>query len=222
MYYITKDDDKLIKHEIKIDENKLKEIMKKVILDCGEINHIKYENTIEPNYYNFDYRVKNYSSTKIKEIDHFEYTDTLYLIEYDEYQDTRLSILIKKLLSGDITVIEQLKNPSVLEKEDTLKISLQSKIKKILTKDIKDISIYEIENLKEELKNYQEHERMNQDRKSDLEYYPQVLECIKESQVSVLDIKVLEDWAKQNDIIKAFYSNTDEVNSEKVVKKYIK
>lgn len=222
MYYITKENDQLIKHEINLDEEKLKEIMKMVILECGELKHIKYESTIEPNYYNFDYRVINYSSVKLKEIDHFEYIDNIYLIEYDEYQDTRLSILIRKLLSGDIKVIDELKNPVVLKKDDTLKKSLQDKIKSILAKDIEDINLYEIDNLKEEIKNYQQHEKMNKDRKSDLKYYEQVLKCIKETYVNVLDIKVLESWIKQNNLIKEFYSDTDKLTFEENVKKYIK
>ncbi len=222
MYYITKENDQLIKHEINLDEEKLKEIMKMVILECGELKHIKYESTIEPNYYNFDYRVINYSSVKLKEIDHFEYIDNIYLIEYDEYQDTRLSILIRKLLSGDIKVIDELKNPVVLKKDDTLKKSLQDKIKSILAKDIEDINLYEIDNLKEEIKNYQQHEKMNKDRKSDLKYYEQVLKCIKETYVNVLDIKVLESWVKQNNLIKEFYSDTDKLTFKENVKKYIK
>lgn len=90
---------------------------------------------------------------------------------------------------------------------------------KILSLDTREINTYQLEKIKNEIEEYQTNEKLNRDRKLDLEYYEQVLSCIDMKEVNRMRIdpliKVNELMKQTRDLInemKPFFEETNEKN----------
>lgn len=200
MYYIEQEKEKLIKYEVTIEKEKLEKLRNEIILNCGEVIHRSYKGasvlspTIEQRRY-----LDNYTSEEIGVQENRGGPNTeIYQFEYDEHCETELSLLINKILSGNTKVIEKLKNPTFDSKMNiTTKIQqerkeLSEKIQKLLSVDISKIDIDELEKLKNEIKLHQDYVVSNYDRKSDLEYYQQVMDCIHLTEIERIDKSLVE------------------------------
>lgn len=114
MYYIEQQNDEVVKYEVVIDEDKLKNIKYQVIGNCGEVKHYRYKNDrCRHNHYDY-YHIRNYDETFIKRRDLNDFYGTVIEIseyQYDEYSDTTLVTLIDRLLDGDMSAIAEIKNP---------------------------------------------------------------------------------------------------------------
>lgn len=222
MYYIEQENDELVKYEVVIDQKELEKIEYEVIENCGEIKHYHYQSDRCRHDHYDSYHIKNYHETFIKRRDLNDFYGTvleIYEYEYDEYSDTTLVTLIDRLLKGDMSVILELKNPKIKEKKVDNRDELQKKLENILSLDMKDISTWKLEQVKKELEEYQTNEKLNRDRKSDLEYYSQVLTCIDMKEISRRTLDDLIEIEKlMNQInsllqqVKPFFEETDRQN----------
>lgn len=215
MYYIEQENNDLVKYELQIDQKKLESLKKKIIEECGTITHKSYDGTREPNHWDTNH-IRNYLERKIgrtKTNDELTYpSEDLYHYEYDEYKDTKLVSIINRLLDGDANTILELKNPTPEEKIESTEDILNKKIKKILSKSAKNIDIVELDELKKKLIEFQKSEKLNKDRKSDLEYYPEVLNCITLKEVSRMAIETLKELNCLYSLSNDFFKNTTTTN----------
>lgn len=222
MYYIEQQNDELIKYEVVIDKKKLEKIEYEVIGNCGEIKHYCYKSDrCKHDHYDY-YHIRNYHETFIKRRDLNDFYGTIveiYEYEYDEYSDTTLVTLIDRLLRGDMSAILEIKNPKIEEKKVDNGSELQKKLENILSLDIKDISTWKLEQVKKGLEEYQTNEKLNRDRKSDLEYYAQVLSCIDMKEVNRMkmdDMVRIDELMKQGEELlnqmKPFFEETTRPN----------
>lgn len=196
MYYIEQQNDELVKYEVTIDEKELEKVKYEVISNCGKIKHYRYKNDRCMHDHYDNYHIRNYQSYYIERRDLNDFYSTtveIYEYDYDEYSDTTLVTLIDRLLAGDMSTILELRNPKEEEKKPDKGSELQKKLEKMLSLDMKDINTYQLEKIKKELEEYQINEKLNRDRKSDLEYYPQVLACIEIKEVSRMNIDKLQE-----------------------------
>lgn len=219
MYYIEQQNDEIVKYEVEIDREKLEKIKYEVIKNCGEIKHYCYRDV--GCHHNqsaiFDYHQKWIGKSELN--DFYNSEVDIYEYEYNQYLNTTLVILINRLLRDDMSAILEIKNPKENKKKSDNEQQLQKKIGKILSLDMKDIDILQLEKMKKELEEYQTIEKLNRDRKSDLEYYPQVLSCIMMKEVSKImldDLIQIEELMDQvNDLLKQvrpFFEKTDKEN----------
>lgn len=192
MYYIEQQNDELVKYEIQINKKKLEKIKYEVIENCGEITHHSFQSDYAPRDLDFNH-IFNYSYTYVGTKEYFEETRDVYQYEYDEYSDTRLVTLIDQILKGDLSIIPELNNPRKQDNQkDNTGENIKKKLKQLLSLDTKEISTWQLEKIKQELKEYQTNQKLNSDRKSDIEYYPQVLSCIKITEISRMSIDKIQ------------------------------
>ena len=220
MYYIERQNDELVKYEVKIDTTELKKIRHKIISECGEITHRSYDDTKYPNIHDYTH-IRNYRQKKIGRTDpkdFFSSAEDIYHFEYDEYKDTKLVTLINRLLNGETSVITELKNPTSEVKDDKKKVLL-SKIKEVqeaLQMASNSIIMKEkikiLESYLKQLKELEENQLLNQNRKSDLEYYPQVLEYIILMEVSRMPLNRLEQFNSLFEELEIFFTDAKEKN----------
>lgn len=191
MYYYVENNDKIEKYEIEFDKEKLKKLKIEIINKCSEITHKEYNNTIEPNY--FDYlKIRNYQSKQIGTVEGRDYAPdkTLYHISYDEYIFPYLVTLIDRLLKNDIEALNEIFNPSI-EKE---KISFTQRIEN-LSKEIDEINNFDT-NKKitklQELQKLIETQKLNSSQLPVSLYYTKVQELITFKYINSMKITEIE------------------------------
>lgn len=206
MIYITSDGNEIIKYEITIDEKKLNNLKYKIIGECGHITRYLYEDT-RCQHCEFSYTyVRNFSKDFVRGReynDFYSFPEDVFRYQYDLYEDTPLTLLINRLLEGDSSVISLLEHP---EKENLLpgdSSQLPEEFKNLLNQEIDTISPWKLQQLSKKLEEYQTNQKLNQDRKSDIEYYPEVLKCITKTEV----LRMRQDALQQ------IYSLLDTVDS---------
>lgn len=201
MYYIKQIKNALIKYEVTFDEKELHALKYKIIYDCGEIKHFSYENT-RCNHNPMSWHMKNFSEdfVRVQEYnDFYSSPEKVYHYSYDLYEDTPLTKLIDRLLGGDTSVIALLENQQPIENENTPEANLhareeelRAKISELLTVSTTNISTWELENLKNQLDEFQINYKLNENRKSDSSYYQQVLELITMEEIRRIDSEKIE------------------------------
>lgn len=229
MYYIEQIDNQLIKYEVELDVEKLKELKKQIINDCGRIEHKSYDGTSDSS--EFDYlHVANYSKKKIgchePNDDLFYSSQDIYHFDYDYYHDTELVSIIDKLLNGETNVIFNLMYKIVgqqpLEYLEQLEQEVKNKIvelnKEMTTADnMVIVKIADrIKNLSSQLKEIEKNKELNKNRKSDLEYYSDVLECVKLEEVARIEVSTIEEYNTLHKKINSFFisANSTSINQD--------
>ena len=189
MYYIEQQNDELVKYEVILKEEKLKELTHKIVDECGEITHKSYDST-------------NY---------------------------TKLVTLINKLLKGETNVIIDLRNPTPEEKLDKEKIMLekidakQQELKTASTPIVMKGKIKDLEECLKELKQIESDKELNKNRKSDLEYYPEVLECITLKEIERIKVTSLVELNELYEKLVLFFKPTTSMGiSQDIDKKLYK
>lgn len=182
--YFSEDGDKITKYDVIINKEKLLNVRKKIIDNCSVILHIKGEFFKEPDYYDTD-RYRNYKSQKIGMIraDRDSYDSrVMYLIEYDCYDYPMIVKHIDQLLSGNMSVVDEIKNYkdyNANNKYITAQIKKQLEDNKIYL----EINPFEkskanIESIKEEINKVTEYQERNKNQKSTDEYIVEILSCL--------------------------------------------
>lgn len=200
MYYIEQEDNELVKYEVTIERKKLEKIRDEIIWKCGEVIHRSYKGAgvLRPTSEQMRY-LENYTMEEAGIQENLGGPNTqLYRFEYDEHCETELSLLIKQLLCGNTKAIEKIENHTFDSKEN-IKAKIQQgrkelseKIQKVLSVDISEIDTDELEKLKKEIKLQQNYMELNDNIKSDLEYYEQVMNCIHFTEIERIDKSLVE------------------------------
>lgn len=221
MYYIEQENEDLVKYKVNIDKEKLESLKIKIIEECGKITHKSYDATYGPDQWEDTVHIRHLSKTFIGRTEPHDDlcypAANIYHYEYDEYKDSKLVNIINRLINGDTNTIVELNNPNLKTKptEDIL----NKEIQKILSKSAKDIDIVELDKLKKKLKEFQQSGKINKDRKSDLEYYPEVLKCITLKEVSRIGIETLKELNCLYSLSNDFFKNTTINNINKNINK---
>lgn len=191
MYYYVKNNDKIEKYEVQFDKEKLKKLRIEIINNCSEITHKEYDDTREPNY--FDYlKIRNYKRKEIGKVEGRDYQPdkTLYHLSYDEYIFPYLVTLIDRLLADDIEALNEIFNQ--VTKKETLPIELRiqtlsNEIDKISNLDTKK-KIKELEKLQKLI----ETQKLNSNQLPVTIYYPKVQQLINLIYINSMKIEDIE------------------------------
>lgn len=208
MYYIEQEGNYLVKYDIYIEIEKIIELKREIIEECSEIEHYSYDSVFVLHYKD-DLYIRNFQQSYIGAT--FNDLRDKYHFEYDKYEEPELVKIIDSLLGNNGTVISKLKKPvQPKTKKHQKENELKQEINDILSIDINELDITKIDELKEEIQKYQEYVKLNANRKSELEYYPKVLECIKLTEINRIDKNILME-------AESFLSDSSE--AEKTLKK---
>ena len=205
MIYIKETDEELIKYELEVDKDKLIQLREEIIENCSEIEHVEYESETEPlQELETTFRIKNYYKRFTgKQKEYFEETKDIYKIEFDKYNFTPLVIYIDDILREDLSSYKKLESykGNALVKENTELLNeaadIKDKIEKEVSKDFLDMEISIIKALLFRLAAIQETFKLNQNQQNDMNYYNDVIDCIKLKEVDRLDketIKRVEEF----------------------------
>jgi len=135
MYYFKIKEDSIVKCQVNLDVEKLRQLRTEIIENCSQITHEKYETTKLPiqtehikNYHEkkLDKPYKTEKDRIIEMLFGIVDIDT-YLVEYDYYHYHKLVELIDRLLEGNtyvIKIIEDMRNTQLDEEDLTLKQSI--------------------------------------------------------------------------------------------------
>lgn len=197
MYYIEQIDDEYVKYEVSLDEEKLKELRDEIIRNCGEIIHYCYlspsrlESIVRQNN-----ELKYIENFRTKYVRYSNKHGEIYVYSYDAYDNTRLSELIDSLLGGDSSVISEIKNPVFKRMRKTLKLrNPKKRLNVLLSKEeLSEKEMCKLEELKQKLKFYNKYQKLNKERKSDIEYYPLVLTCINMIEIERISVAKIIEW----------------------------
>lgn len=185
MYYIEQVEDEYVKYEIYFNEIDLKILRDRIIENCGEIIHRCYFGTVDNYKVVNKYDIAHIKRYKEKYVRYSSKHGSIYVYSYDQYLDTRLSELIDLLLAGDSSVIFEIKNPIVKKMRKTEKLrNPEKRLNRLLTKEkISEKEACKLKELKQELKDYKNYQKLNKNRETDLKYYPLVLASINMKEV---------------------------------------
>ncbi len=195
MYYIEYIGEEFVKYEVSLEEKKLEELRDKIIRNCGEIVPHCYQGTkSQVNPYDLVH-ISNYNEKFIRWYqpnDFYSSAEKIYEFSYEEYKDTKLSLLIDSLLKGDVSAITEIKNLKLERRKVSLK-NPKKDLSKLLSLPADKIDTKKMEKLKKELENYQYYRELNKNQKSEREYSPLVFACINMTEIERYSIsKVME------------------------------
>lgn len=108
MYYFYENDYYIYRKEINIDKEKIEQLKKQIIENCSRITHTEYDSDYAPHINNL--LVRNYSETFVGYKEYFEETRKVMHYSYDLLIQPKLVKLIDRLLSDDISAIEEIIN----------------------------------------------------------------------------------------------------------------
>lgn len=214
MYYIEQIEDELVKYEVKLDQEQLKNIKIEIINNCSEIIHIKEIGNRPTNEINDTLHIREFKRKFLytKEYNDFYMPDEdIYEFDYYEYKDTTLVNLINRLLSGNTNVILNLKNPKENNQLNNKTQEIEENTKKLLS-NIDKVNPQQLEELKTQLEKYLEYKELNSDRKSDLDYYPEVLDCITLEERDRIKIETLEQFNHLYQVSSTFFTTVNSPN----------
>lgn len=183
MFYYNTDGEYIFRYKVEIDLEKIKQLREEIISKCSVVEHRNYESINVPKTEDFKY-IKNYKQTKIGEkpaIDIYSEDQDIYSFDYDYYNYPVLVLLIDKLLLGDTTVIDDIKNPKEFDVEDIDFVISEYKnmIKELNEENDIFITVNKLNSKLKRLETYKQNKPLNKDRISVKKYYPKVFECIK-------------------------------------------
>lgn len=175
MYYFYENDYYIYRKEISIDKEKIEQLKKQIIENCSRITHTEYDSDYAPNINNL--LVRNYSETFVEYKEYFEETRKVMHYSYDLLIQPKLIKLINRLLSDDISAIEEIINYDY-KSEITIDDIIKAKNEEL---EIIDNNSYakKIEVLKE-LEKLMYDKELNKNQQSTEEYYHKLLSLIVE------------------------------------------
>ena len=215
MYYFKKEDNYMIKYDVKIDEKRLNELKLEIIEKCSHIIHKHYYTTKKS--IDFDYlRVRNYKEKFHRVIsynDFYSEDEDEYEVEYDYYEFDKLVNYIDMILYGDYNAIESIYSleDDNVDKENSLLKKQRKIISKLYNNNFNEMNekIEELYSIQKELEELKKENELNKNQISSINYKEKVLKCITLNEIDKINI---EDINKVN----AFFNN------EKIIKKILK
>jgi len=157
IYFEKQEDGTITKWDITFDEDDLKEIREEVINNCSKITHFDKVDRLISIPEIDGVIIKNYFAEKVDYDTRF-----LYHITYDEYKYPRLVTLIDSLLSGDLTVINEIETPVETREYEYVNMieSLDTEIDSIDNYDV-DRKIRKLEQLKKVISESESNKKEN-------------------------------------------------------------
>lgn len=202
MTYYQEEKDEVIKYDVILNKEKLTKLRDEIIDNCSKIVHKKYESDIEPDFFDVK-RYRNYSAKKTGRVkEYYGENKDIYELEYDEYIYPKLISYIDMLLTGDFTsAYESLKvyKGEIQEEsiEDDNFPEIKQCIEQELTKAEININISMLKALLNKVEEYQNNLKLNQKRKSDMNYYHEVMSCITLTEIdriTKVEVKRVENF----------------------------
>ena len=214
MYYIEQKEDELVKYEVKINQEQLEKIKVEIINNCSEIKHIVERGTKPTNEIYDTLHIRKFTKKFLytREYNDFYMPDEdIYEFDYYKYENTTLVNLIERLLAGNTNAIINLKNPEENNPLNDKKQKIEEKTKELLS-NIDKVNPKQLEELKQQLESYLEYKELNSDRKSDLGYYPKVLDCIILEEKDRIKIETLEQFNHLYQEAETFFTTVNSPN----------
>ena len=219
MYYFKKEDDCLVKYNVKLDIEQLKKIRWEVIDKCSLIIHKCYKTTHRPNEYDYEH-IRNYKEKKVGVIeynDFYSMPEDEYLVEYDYYQHPHLISLIDSLLEGKINVIDEIIKlqdsniQSEILKEELDLLNEQNEIIGNLNRSTinnRDKQIEMLNSSQKKINDFKKKKELNKNQVSEIIYCSKILECIHFLFIDKIELYKIEE-------VNNFYKNSMEKNKIK-------
>ena len=221
MYYYKKKGKDIIKYEIEIDEEKLKQLRVEIIFNCSTIIHKNYKTIDTPNYFDWEH-IHNYKETKIGIVERNDFYSTIqdeYLVDYDYYKHPQLVNYIDELLKGNINIIEKIEKlkDEVIDKAKIILEEQQKIINKLNNTDNKNKQ--ELINLlnesQEKLLEYYKEKELNKNQVPSSKYKRKVLNCITMKEIGTMPYKTVLEVQK-------FFISNSESNIKNNLNKVLK
>lgn len=189
MFFFQKKENQIEKYEITFNKEELEKFRIKVINDCSEIKHHKYEANRDLMIFN-PLIIRNYKSEKkgyIESHDVYSESEIIYQIEYDEYVFPYLVSLIDRLLKEDAMVIDEILYPDY-SLENIPIIDRINQVSMELDK-IDNLKVYEKKKKLEELIKLIDLQKLNSTQKSVHDYYDFLKQMLSINLIDTLPIK---------------------------------
>ena len=223
MYYYKKKGKDIIKYEIVLDEEKLRQLKLEIIEKCSYIKHINSRETSFTISYRIDFKhVRNYNEKFIRTIeynDFYSQPEDEYLVDYDYYEYPILVSYIDEILKGNTSIIgkiEKLKDKN-MDKENIILEEQQKIINKLNNPDNKNKQ--ELINLlnesQEKLLEYYKEKELNKNQVPSSKYKRKVLNLITMKEIGTMPYKTILEVQK-------FFISSIELNKENNLNKVLK
>lgn len=208
MIYYEEKGEFIVKYEVKIAKEKVEKICNEISNDSG-INMKHYSGTVSGEEFNklleysTNYHYKNFNSRYLM--------NGYYKVEYDEPGELEVVVRLRKLLSGDTSVLQEILNPPVRKLSYT-KESVYKELEKV-TDDLRIMpttnTANKIKRLQKQLEDYDriEEEQQRQDKLIE-KYYYNIINSIKLEEIGRM---------KKDEIFKVF-EFIDEMNENTINK----
>lgn len=200
MTYYQEEKEEVIKYDVTLNKEKLTRLRDEVINNCSKVVHREYESDIEPDFFDVK-RYRNYRAKKTGRVKEYYGEDkNIYELQYDEYIYPKLVNYIDMLLRGDFNIAYQsLKVYKGENQEEPIEsngfIEIKTSIEHELTKD--EINITKLKELLNKVEEYQNNLKLNKKRKSDMNYYQEVMSCITLTEIDRItknEVKRVENF----------------------------
>lgn len=216
MYYVEDQDPILVKQEVSLEEDALKKLYQEILVKFGRYVHRSYDGTIGP--YHFQKSlgedikyIKNYSESPAGTEDPLQDPLGKMHYEYDEYVIPDLAKDIKRLLEGDVTVIDALKKGpegkghAGSEEEQR---GLHKELQELLDSTPASMDADKFRSLAERIQRFYLEETDEEELKEMQAYYGKVLACLHFRPVMTLYKDKWNELRRVYKDVKDFYEGT--------------
>lgn len=209
MIYIESLEHRLVKYEVKIDEDKLCSLRDEITIKHGFHKHKTYKSDKYCTPYDLirdskkadDIFINNLRITKIEE----NGSDKVYYYEYDEYLYPLLAKIINGVLHGQDDLIQILKNGPISGIIDKEEFNIRNELNQLSNKPLDSNTLEELNNLKTRIKDYQ---KKHNDDLVMKEYYIKAIECMTFTKISSISKDKLLEYNKILREINNFFGKT--------------
>ncbi len=240
MYYVEDQDPILVKQEVQLNISELKRLYQEIIARFGKYVHRSYDAAFGP--YAFQKsleeltHIKNYQETPIggedantPVADGFADSMEMMHYEYDEFVTPELAELVKRLLSGDVKAIQEMKKGPVFPGNDTAKYAASDtsknaapdeerrarrELQDFLANAPVEMDAEKLQRLTERILRYYREDYAKEQREELREYYAKVNACIEFRPVMTLYKDKWNELRRVYKDVKAFYEGTGDFEEQ--------
>ena len=240
MYYVEDQDPILVKQEVQLNISELKRLYQEIIARFGKYVHRSYDAAFGP--YAFPKsleeltHIKNYQETPIggedantPVADGFADSMEMMHYEYDEFVTPELAELVKRLLSGDVKAIQEMKKGPVFPGNDTAKDAASDtsknaapdeerrarrELQDFLANAPVEMDAEKLQRLTERILRYYREDYAKEQREELREYYAKVNACIEFRPVMTLYKDKWNELRRVYKDVKAFYEGTGDFEEQ--------
>ncbi|MBR6151756.1 MAG: hypothetical protein IKQ25_10780 [Lachnospiraceae bacterium] len=240
MYYVEDQDPILVKQEVQLNISELKRLYQEIIARFGKYVHRSYDAAFGP--YAFQKsleeltHIKNYQETPIggedantPVADGFADSMEMMHYEYDEFVTPELAELVKRLLSGDVKAIREMKKGPVFHGNGTAKYAASDTLKNAAPdeerrarRELQDflanapveMDAEKLQRLTERILRYYREDYAKEQREELREYYAKVNACIEFRPVMTLYKDKWNELRRVYKDVKAFYEGTGDFEEQ--------